>query len=275
MASTTTPPRPTTAPARPEVGALLRAWRDRRRMSQLDLASHAAISTRHLSFVETGRSRPSREMLLHLADTLEVPYRERNELLLAAGFAPEFREVGYDAPELQPVRNVLDLILSSYEPHPALVVDGHWNVVAMNDAAWLFAEGVAPHLLEPPMNVMRISLHPEGLAPRIVNLDEFAPHVLARLRKQADHTADPFLISLADELHALVEPSVEVVGPQPVDPAAMVLPVRIATEGGVLSFVSTITTFGAPLDVMPSELAIEAFHPADEATAAALGSRWA
>ncbi len=260
-----------------EVGQMLRSWRDRRRMSQLQVATTAAISTRHLSFVETGRAKPSREMVLHLAETLDVPFRERNSLLLSAGFAPAFHDVGYDAPELQPVRNVLDVILKGHEPHPALVVDAHWNVVAMNDAALMFAEGVAPELLEPPMNVMRVSLHPEGLAPRIVNLAEFSGHVIHRLRRQAELTGDPGAAALLEEMLTLVADSGSVdAHPRSADTAgAMVLPLEIASEHGVLSFVSTITTFGAPMDVVTSELAIEAFHPADAFTAETLGSRWA
>jgi len=254
-----------------DFGSLLRAWRDHRRMSQLDLASVASISTRHLSFVETGRSTPSREMVLHLAETLEVPYRDRNLLLISAGFAPVFRDVGYDSPELQPIRQVLELILRGHQPHPALVVDAHWNVVAMNDAAWMFAEGVADWLLEPPMNVIRVSLHPEGLGERIVNLDEFRSHVIQRLRRQADLTADNKIVELLDEVSGYY-PSPPAMSHG--SPDAMVLPLRLATDDGILNFISTITTFGAPLDVMPSELAIEAFHPADEATARALGSSW-
>jgi len=254
-----------------DFGQLLRAWRDHRRLSQLHLATVASISTRHLSFVETGRSRPSREMVLHLADALEVPYRDRNALLIAAGFAPIFRDVGYDSPELQPLRQVLEVILKGHEPHPALVVDARWNVVAMNDASWMFAEGVAPHLLEPPMNVMRVSLHPDGLAKRIVNLDEFRVHVIQRLKRQADLTADEQIVELLEEVTAYL-PSEPDITHAAAD--AMVLPLRLATDRGILNFISTITTFGAPLDVMPSELAIEAFHPADAETAAALGSPW-
>lgn len=261
-----------------DVGQLLRNWRERRRLSQLDVASVGAVSTRHLSCVETGRSRPSREMVLHLAEVLDVPYRERNDLLVAAGFAPEFRDVGFDSPELQPLRNVLDVILRGHDPHPALVVDAHWNVVAMNDAAWLFAEGVAAHLLEPPMNVMRVSMHPEGLAPRIVNHDVFNEHVLDRIRRQVETTGDPYLSELLVELKgyaALARPAdsaVPVDADQPMN--SLVLPLQIRARDSVLSFVSTVTTFGAPMDVMPSELAIEAFHPADRETAEALGSRW-
>lgn len=210
-------------------------------------------------------------MVLHLADALEVPYRDRNALLIAAGFAPIFRDVGYDSPELQPLRQVLEVILKGHEPHPALVVDARWNVVAMNDASWMFAEGVAPHLLEPPMNVMRVSLHPDGLAKRIVNLDEFRVHVIQRLKRQADLTADEQIVELLEEVTAYL-PSEPDITHAAAD--AMVLPLRLATDRGILNFISTITTFGAPLDVMPSELAIEAFHPADAETAAALGSPW-
>jgi transcriptional regulator with XRE-family HTH domain len=168
----------TLAPTEESAGTLLRTWRERRRLSQLDLSNRAAVSTRHLSYVETGRSRPSRELLLHLAETLDVPLREQNRMLLAAGHAPHFSERPVDAPELAEVRRALDQVLEAHDPWPAVLVDGHWDVVGMNAGAWLFADGVDPSLLEPPINVIRLSLHPDGLARRVVNFAEFARHLL-------------------------------------------------------------------------------------------------
>ena len=183
------------------VGTLLRDWRQRRRFSQLHLASRAEVSPRHLSFVETGRSRPSRELVLHLADHLDVPLRERNALLLAAGYAPTYHETPLDAPEMQPVRDALDKILSGHDPFPAVVVDRRWNLVSANKPAlMLLTDGVAPALLEPPANALRVSLHPDGLAPRIVNFAAWSDHLLTRLDRQVAASADDELRALADEL---------------------------------------------------------------------------
>jgi transcriptional regulator with XRE-family HTH domain len=252
------------------VGDLLREWRQRRRLSQLELALEADISTRHLSFLETGRSQPSRDMVLHLAERLDVPLRHRNVLLHAAGYAPVFPERPLDDPALRAVRQAIDQLLAGHEPYPALAVDRHWTLVAANAATQRLLGGVAPALLKPPVNVMRLSLHPSGLAPRTANLPEWRAHLLARLRHQIDITADPVLIRLLRELR-------EYPAPEPdeghdMDGAAVVVPFRLATDGGVLSFFSTTTVFGTPVDITLSELALEAFYPADAATAEALRS---
>lgn len=252
------------------IGDLLREWRHRRRLSQLDLACAADISTRHLSFLETGRSTPSRDMLLHLAERLEVPLRERNALLLAAGFAPVYRQRGLDDPALGAARRAIDLVLKGHEPYPALAVDRHWTLVAANAAVPPLLAGIAPALLQPPVNVLRLSLHPDGLAPRIVNLAEWRAHILARLHHQVDLTADATLEVLLGELRSY----------KPVGGArgagddgrygGVVVPLQLATPDGTLSFFSTTTVFGTPVDVTLSELAIESFFPADAPTANAL-----
>jgi len=251
--------------ARP-VGELLREWRQRRRLSQLDLALDAEISTRHLSFLETGRSSPSRDMLLRLAEQLEVPLRERNALLVAAGFAPVFPERRIDDPALGAARRAMDLVLTGHEPYPALAVDRHWTMVAANRAVAPLLAGVAPALLQPPVNVLRVGLHPEGLAPRTVNLWEWRGHLLARLRRQVDLSADPVLADLLRELSEY-----KVAPPRrptrPVEEAAIVIPLQLATEWGVLSLISTTTVFGTPVDLTVAELALETFFPADAATA--------
>ena len=246
------------------MGHLLRDWRQRRRLSQLHLANEAGVSSRHLSFVETGRARPSREMVLHLAEQLEVPLRERNELLLAAGFAPAYGHRGLDHPDMAAVTRALELVLTAYEPYPALVVDRAWELVMANKTVALLVEGAAEHLLEPPVNVLRLSLHPEGLAPRIANLPQWRGHVLHRLGREAHLTGDPALAALHRELAAL---------PGATDrstPDGIVVPLRLRTDSGVLSFVSTVTTFGTAVDVTAAELSVEAFLPADTATAEAL-----
>jgi transcriptional regulator with XRE-family HTH domain len=247
------------------VGDLLRKWRRHRRMSQLDLAVQAEISTRHLSFLETGRSRPSREMVLLLAEQLDLPLRERNQLLVAAGYASVYPETALDARTMTAVRGAVRQVLRGHEPYPAIAVDRHWNLVEGNAAIAVLLEGVAPALLEPPANTLRASLHPEGMAPRIANLGEWRGHLLGRLRRQVDHTADAELTTLLDELTALPcdepTPSFEYPGPGDV-----VVPLRLRHGSGELTFFSTVTTFGTPLDVTLAELAIEAFFPADAAT---------
>jgi transcriptional regulator with XRE-family HTH domain len=254
---------------RPSVGGLIREWRQRRRLSQLDFAVEAEISSKHLSFLETGRSLPSREMLLHLADLLEVPLRERNAMLIAAGFAPIFSERPLTDPALQAARNAIEQVLKGHEPYPALAIDRHWTLVASNAAVAPFLAGIAPELVKPPLNVLRLSLHPDGLAPRIVNLAEWRAHLFARLKRQIDVSADRVLIELLDELAGYPAPTST--GREPrVDASAVVVPLRLAAGGAVLSFLSTTTVFGTPIDVTLSELAIEAFFPADEPTAAAL-----
>jgi transcriptional regulator with XRE-family HTH domain len=248
-----------TAPTR--VGPLLRSWRLRRRLSQLELALDAGVSTRHLSFVETGRSRPSEQMVLHLAEQLEVPLRERNDLLLAAGYAPVYRRRGLEEPELEPVKDALDRLLAAHEPFPAVVIDRQFEMIAANGALAPLLEGVAPHLLDPPVNTLRVALHPEGMAPRIANLGEWRAHLLTDLAREAQASGDPALKTLYDELASYPGPQVE---PHAYD---VFVPLRLA---GGLTFLSTRTTFATAVDVTVSELAVEAFFPADAATAAAL-----
>jgi transcriptional regulator with XRE-family HTH domain len=251
------------------VGQLLRQWREHRRRSQLELALDAEISARHLSFVETGRSMPSREMVLLLADRLEVPLRERNHLLLAAGYAPVYAETELDSPRMQAVREAVRQVLSGHEPYPAVVVDGRWNLVDSNDSAAALTRDVAPHLLAPPANALRASLHPDGMAQHIVNLGEWRAHLLGRLRRQVALTADAELAQLYEELRAYPcdqpEPEVEVPGP-----GDIVVPLRIRRDGEELAFFGTVATFGTPLDITVAELVIESFFPADARTAAIL-----
>jgi transcriptional regulator with XRE-family HTH domain len=259
----------TTSGLRP-VGDLLREWRQRRRMSQLDLACEAEISTKHLSFLETGRSTPSRDMVLHLAERLDVPLRARNALLNAAGYAPVYPERQLDDPAMEAARQAIDLVLAGHEPHPALAVDRHWFMAAANRAVAPLMTGVDPALLRPPVNVLRVGLHPGGLAPRTVNLAEWRAHLLAGLRQQIEVSGDPVLVDLLAELRSYDVPA----GPSPpvtsLDRAAVAVPFRLATDHGVLSFLSTITVFGTPVDITLSELALECFYPADQATAAAM-----
>jgi transcriptional regulator with XRE-family HTH domain len=254
------------------VGNLLREWRQRRRLSQLDLALGADISARHLSFVETGRSVPSREMLLHLAERLEVPLRERNALLLAAGYAPAFRERPLSDPALEAARHAVERLLAAHEPFPALAVDRHWSMLGANQAASRLFAGIAPALLQPPVNVLRLSLHPEGAAPRIANLAEWRAHIFARLGHQVDLTADPVLAELLRELRAY--PAPESPEPPTVDRAGyeVLVPLQLVTPAGTLSLISTTTVFGTPVDITLSELALETFFPADATTAALLCS---
>ena len=256
----------TTAPESPPIGTLLRQWRERRRLSQLDLAVQADISTRHLSFVETGRSRPSSEMILRLCEELEVPLRERNRLLLAGGYAPAYRERPLDSPQLAAVHTAVRAVLAGHEPYPALLIDRHWNLLEANAAVPLFLDGVAPDLLQPPVNVLRLSLHPEGMAPRIANLGEWRAHLLHRLRRQASVTADLDLARLHRELQALPcdQPVPRLTVPSAGD---VVLPLRYRAGGQVLSFLSITAVLGTPLDVSLDEMAIESFYPADAATA--------
>jgi transcriptional regulator with XRE-family HTH domain len=251
-------------------GELLRTWRTRRRLSQLDLACLAEVSTRHLSCVETGRSRPSRSFLLHDAEHLDVPLRGRNDLLVAAGFAPLYGDTDLDAPGMAPVRQALDLVLGHHEPYPAVVVDRGWDLVLANQGATLLLEGVAPEVLEPGVNVLRAALHPDGLGSRILDLDVFSGHVLGRLRRQLALTGDPVLQRLYDELVSL--PGVSEVEPFTEHPG-VVLPVRLATPEGVLSFFTTAATFGTAADVTLSELTVESFFPADAETERVLRAR--
>jgi transcriptional regulator with XRE-family HTH domain len=254
------------------VADLLREWRQRRRLSQLDLACDAEISTKHLSYLETGRARPSREMLLKLAERLEVPLRERNALLLAAGYAPMFAERSLDDPALSAARTAVDLVVRGHEPYPAFAIDGHWTLVAANKAVLALFAGVARALLQPPVNLLRLSLHPTGLAPRIVNLPAWRTHLLERLRRQINVSADPFLVDLMQELRAYPAQSDtnDGVASAQVDYAGVVTPFQLRTERGVLAFFSTTTTFGTPVDITLAELALECLYPADGATTAAL-----
>jgi transcriptional regulator with XRE-family HTH domain len=246
------------------VGALLRVWRERRRLTQLELALRAEVSARHLSFVETGRSRPTSEMILRLAQQLGVPLRERNVLLLSGGYAPQYPANGLTEPPMSAVHEAIEHVLRSHQPFPAVVIDGHWELVAANDAASLLLEGADPELLEPPVNVLRLSLHSCGLAPRIVNLAEWRAHLLDRLTRDIESTADPALIALRDELVGYPDPPP---ASRP-DTRAILVPLRLRVRDTVLSLLSATTVFGTPRDVTMSELAIESFYPADPPTAA-------
>lgn len=251
--------------ADPGFGPLLRAWRERRRLSQQELSLTAEVSARHLSFLETGRSQPSREMVLTLADHLDVPLRERNELLTAAGFAAIYPQRDYDAPAMATVRAAVDQVLAGHDPYPAVAVDRAWNVVATNDAVGTLLTGVDPALLGPPANVYRVTLHPDGLAPLLVNLDEVAHHLLGRLRRDLDATGDPALGALLDEVEHY--PTVRSL-PRRIDPPdAVVVPFRLRHPNGELAMFTTITTFGTPADVTVAELALELFYPLNEVTA--------
>lgn len=238
-------------------------------MSQLDLAAEAEISTRHLSFMETGRSVPSRGMVLKLAQVIDLPLRERNHLLLAAGYAPAYGERKLDDPSLAAARQAIELILKGHAPYPALAIDRHWTLVMANETALRLMEGIAPHLAAPPVNVLRLSLHPEGLAPRIENLGEWRAHLLDRLSHQIDVTGDPVLAHLRAELSAY--PHAASSGP-PADHGGVLVPLRLKVGQSVLSFLSTTTVFGTPVDVTLSELALESFFPADPDTAQALNA---
>lgn len=256
------------------VGDVLRDWRARRRLSQLDLAGEADVSTRHLSFVESGRAAPSRDLLLRLAEPLAMPLREQNRLLLAAGYAPVHGERALDAPDMAAALAAVEAVLRAHAPFPALAVDRHWNLVRANDAATAMLVGIEPILLEPPVNVLRATLHPKGLAPRIANLAEWRHHLLARLRMDIAHSADPALEALHAELRSYPSP----VSRHPPAPAARIaVPLTIHSEahGRVLSFLSTTTVFGTATDVTLAELTLECFYPADDDTRLALlsGSR--
>lgn len=257
----------------PRVGALLRDWRRRRRLSQLDLALLADTSARHLSCVETGRARPSRTMVLRLSAALEVPLRERNTLLLAADYAPAYRESSLDDQYMASVRSALDTMLTAHEPYPAVVVDRHWNVVAGNRAMSVLMDGIPPHLLEPLPNVFRLTLHPDGLAARLANLGEVRGLFLQRLLRQVNATGDAELRTLYEEVRGYpVSAGEEAEEPGAAEqrPSPVQVPLRVRTPRGELSMFSTMATFGAPADVTLSELAIELFYPLDEFTAKAL-----
>jgi transcriptional regulator with XRE-family HTH domain len=257
---------PQAAPAGKGAGPLLRAWREQRRISQLELALRADSSARHISFIETGRSRPSEEMVLRLAEHLDVPVRERNALLLAAGYAPRYPETPLDDPALDTLRAGMERLITGYEPYPALVVDAVYNVLAANRGTMLLMEGVWEGLLQPPLNVMRLSLHPRGLAPRIRNLREWRGHLLAQMERQiALHRSEP-LRALYEEVAAYPVPEAAP-GAEPAEPVPyFALPLQVEHAGRTLSFVSSISTFNTPMDVTVAELAIETLLPADPAT---------
>ncbi|MEV8389200.1 MULTISPECIES: helix-turn-helix transcriptional regulator [unclassified Streptomyces] len=270
--------------AEPAVGPLLRDWRKRRRVSQLELAIRADSSARHISFIETGRARPSEEMVLRLADRLDVPVRERNTLLLAAGYAPRFTETALDDPAMDAVRQGLERLLQGYEPYPAVVVDGTYTVVAANRGIAMLMEGLPAKLLAPPLNAMRLTLQPEGLAPRIRNLPEWRGHLLDQMERQLALDRSPALRAVYDEVAAypLPESAAEEGTTAAGDAGALrsavagpsfALPMIIEHDGRVLSFLSSISTFNTPMDVTVAELAIETFLPADPATVAYLTSR--
>ena len=245
------------------VGEHLREWRQSRHLSQLGLAVDAEISARHLSFVETGRAAPSREMVLRLAERLEVPLRERNVLLVAAGFAPAFPQRALDDPALKSARQAIDLVLKAHEPNPALAYDRHWNLVSANRMVAPLLDGVPERLLGQPFNILRLAFHPEGLAPRTVNLAEWAAHLLERLHRQCEATADPELLKLYQDLKRYPIPARA--GPISADNVA--IPFKLRHNGEVLSFISTTMVFGTPVDITLSELALETFFPADDLTA--------
>ncbi|GAA5182978.1 helix-turn-helix transcriptional regulator [Rugosimonospora acidiphila] len=256
---------------RPPVGELLRQWRERRRLSQLELSIQADISTRHLSFVETGRSKPSSEMIVRLTEQLNVPLRERNQVLLAGGYAPAYPETALSAPEMAAVREAVRRVLAGHEPYPALMVDRHWNLLDANAGIALFTEGCAPELLAPPVNVLRLGLHPGGMARHITNLAEWRGHLLDRLQRQAAATADPVLSELHEEVSAYQSPE-HPAGSPAIGPS-IVVPLHYRYGDRNLSFFSTTAVFGTPLDITLSELAIESFFPADPQTAAFLTAR--
>jgi transcriptional regulator with XRE-family HTH domain len=256
-------------PADKGVGPLLRAWREQRRVSQLELALRADSSARHISFIETGRSRPSEEMVLRLAEHLDIPVRERNALLLAAGYAPHYPETPLDDPALDALREGMERLIQGYEPYPALVVDAMYNVVAANRGILMLLDGIPESLLAPPLNAMRLTLHPQGLASRIRNLTEWRGHLLDQMQRQiALHRSEP-LRALYEEVAAYPVPEAasDASEGQPAESVAyFALPLRIEHEGRTLSFISSISTFNTPMDVTVAELAIETLLPADPAT---------
>jgi transcriptional regulator with XRE-family HTH domain len=263
-----------TAIASPRFGLLLREWRECRGRTQLDLALDAGVSTRHLSFIETGRATPSPEMVLLLAARLKVPLHERNQLLLAAGYAPALPEHSFDAPELASVREALEVILSGHEPYPAVVIDRHWNLVAANSAMAALTETVDPVLLEPPVNVMRVGLHPRGLASRVVNLDEVRAYFLGRLQRQVTITGDKALAALLEEVAGYPAPERQHDSTSQ-DGRTDILTPRIrllAPDGRELTLVATVATFGTTVEVTTSELSIELTFPADAASEEALST---
>ncbi len=265
MNAMTSPPHAASTPS--PFGERLRHWRLRRRLSQLDLAHVADVSTRHLSCVETGRASPSRDMVLRLVDRLEVPLRERNALLEAAGYAPMYRERSLDAPDMASARAAVKRILDCHEPWPALAMDRHWNLVMANRMVPLLIAGAASTLLKGPINVLRLSLHPEGLAPRIANLQQWREHLFERLRQHIHLSGDATLAALLAELQAYPDSFGHDAVALPGEHHGVLMPFQFNTAHGVLNLVSTTTVFGSPVDITLQELALETFFPADEASA--------
>jgi transcriptional regulator with XRE-family HTH domain len=268
----TTVIQPTAARPRAAIGGLLRSWRQTRRVSQLELSSVSGVSSRHLSFIETGRAKPSREMVLRLAVELDVPLRERNALLQAAGFAPEYSETPLDAPEMALVYDAIDTVLRGHLPYPALVLDGRWNLVRANHAIAVFTAGLPPHLTGPTANAMRITLHPDGLAPDLVDHELVRQRFLRRVRRQAAATGDPVIAALADECEAYPHPGDADDSTAAPPDADIVMPFRVRRGGRILNMFSTIATFGTATDLTVAELSIETFFPADAETASYLTS---
>jgi transcriptional regulator with XRE-family HTH domain len=252
-------------------GEQLRDWRQRRHLSQLDLAAEVEISTRHLSFVETGRSQPSRAMVLRLVERLSVPLRERNAMLVAAGFAPMYSTHALSDPSMSSARAAVDLILNGHEPFPALLVDRHWTLVSANKTVLPMLAGVDPSLLTPPMNMLRVTLHPKGMASRIENLAQWRHHVISRVQRDFELTADDVLKSLLDELRGYPGGEEDASGGDgAMNFGGVVVPLKLRTPAGVITLFSTTTVFGTPVEVTLSELMLEAFYPADEFSASVL-----
>jgi transcriptional regulator with XRE-family HTH domain len=249
-----------------DFGVALREWRGRRRLSQLELALRAGTTQRHVSFMESGRSTPGRGMVVRVAESLQLPLRERNALLLAAGYAPSYPETRLDDPALRPVLDSLRALLDGHRPYPAIVVDRFGDLVAANDELDLLTEGVAPELLEPPVNVLRMALHPRGMAPRIVNFDDWARHVLERPRQEQARAPHERHVSLLAELAGYLP---RPLAPEP-DHLGFAVPLRLRSRLGELRLITAITTFATAVDVTVSELRLETFLPADQATAEAL-----
>jgi transcriptional regulator with XRE-family HTH domain len=259
--------------SRAPLGDLLREWRKRRHHSQLSLALEAGISQRHLSFVESGRSQPSREMVLKLAEQLEIPLRERNRMLMAAGFAPLYPERALDDPALDAARRAIERVLEAHEPYPALAIDRHWNLVAANRAVQPFMTSAAPALLTPPINVLRLSLHPEGLAPRIANFAQWRSYLLCRIQRENELSGDPVMRELLAELQGYSSEGASDDTAMPSIAHAddrVFVPLQLTSEDGLLTFISTTTVFGTPVDVTVSEIALECLFPADDVTASHL-----
>lgn len=258
------------------VGQMLREWRERRRHSQLSLSAEAEISQRHLSFLESGRAKPSREMVLRLSDVLRLPLRARNSMLLAAGFAPGYSEQALDGPAMDQARAAIDRIVHAHHPHPALALGRDWTIITANNAVSILTEGAAPHLLEGPVNALRLSLHPEGIAGRIVNYAEWRAHILRRLDDDIDRSADEVLMALRAELARYPAP-VGAAPARPVPAPSIAVPLVVRSSFGRLSFLSTTTLFGTAVDVTLADIVIESFFPADQATADAMSRRgdWA